>query len=94
MARWWLVAWSALVAGCGATGGDECETDDDCGDMKCVTNWSGDLGSCSVNEQQPLICQTPCTTDADCADAEYGNKEAPRCMAVACTEDKYCMWSF
>lgn len=89
-----LFVTGAGIAGCaGPTGGDRCETNADCGggSLQCVTNLAGTMGSCTTNTDQPLICQTPCETDDDCADAEYGHKEAPKCIPD-CAGNKSCIW--
>jgi len=90
-----LILACAALAGCtGPTGGDRCENNADCdngGGLQCVSNFQGSLGSCGPNTDQPLICQTPCQTDADCADAEYGHKEAPKCIPD-CAGNKACSW--
>ena len=77
----------------GATGGDVCESDADCDDgaLKCVPNFAGSMGSCGPNEEQPLICQTRCATDADCTDAEYGHNAAPKCLPD-CQGNMSCTW--
>lgn len=87
-----LVAFVSGGGCAGKTGGDRCSTNADCGgELVCLPNMDGSNGGCTPNADQPNICGTPCETDADCADAEFGHKEAPVCLPD-CSGAKSCSW--
>lgn len=91
MLRWLPVMLVATFGfGCGATGGDLCETDDDCGDMKCLPNYQGGFATCTLNADEPAICATPCTTNDDCGSAEWDDVAAPSCI-TDCMSNGFCM---